>query len=445
MENSKIIKLTAENIKRIQAVEITPSGDLVIIGGRNGQGKTSVLDSIMYALGGRDTMPSMPVRFGQERGLIEVDLGDLIVRRTVLQNGGGSLSVSAKDGTPQKSPQAILDALVGKMAFDPLEFSRLKQADQSATLRALAGLDFTKDDADKAALFNERTNVNRNLQSAKARVASMQRFDGVGASEQSSESVLMEQSEAISFNALNAEKRNQLERGEAFVTSRNAEIQANKDAQEDCDRQIQEVQSRIAALKTASKALLEKRNQAAEKVLSLKSECAKLADRDISGFSTKLREVESTNQKVRANLAHAEADKLVKETTSKANELTKKIEAIDRKKDNAVKSAKFPVEGLGFTSNGSVAFNGIPLDQASSAEQLRVSVAIGLALNPKLRVLLIRDGSLLDSESMALVAKSAKAANAQIWVERVGTDGNTAVVIEDGLVQEQPKSELESK
>ena len=99
-------------------------------------------------------------------------------------------------------------------------------------------------------------------------------------------------------------------------------------------------------------------------------------------------------------------------------------------------AAAFPVVGLGFNDNG-VTFNGVPFSQASSAEQLRVSVAMGLALNPTLRVVLIRDGSLLDDDSLAMVATMAAEKDSQVWIERVGHGEETSVVIEDGAVMAQ--------
>ena len=102
-----------------------------------------------------------------------------------------------------------------------------------------------------------------------------------------------------------------------------------------------------------------------------------------------------------------------------------------------ISKAAYPVAGLGFDQLGGVTFNGLPFSQASTAEQLRVSVAIGLALNPQLRVLLIRDGSLLDDDSMKMVAKMAAKADAQVWIERVEIDGQVSVVIEDGAIKDQ--------
>ena len=115
--------------------------------------------------------------------------------------------------------------------------------------------------------------------------------------------------------------------------------------------------------------------------------------------------------------------------------LTEEIDRIDSEKARAIRDAKYPIEGLGFDVNG-VTLNGIPFSQSSSAQQLKVSVAIGLALNPSLRVLLIRDGSLLDEKSLAMLGQMAEKAGAQVWVERVGVDDHTSVVIEDGQAWE---------
>ena len=100
----------------------------------------------------------------------------------------------------------------------------------------------------------------------------------------------------------------------------------------------------------------------------------------------------------------------------------------------AIAAAKMPVAGLGF-GDGVVTYNDIPFDQASSAEQLRVSLAIAMAANPKLRVIRIEDGSLLDEDSLAQIAAMAKDHDYQVWIERVETSGKVGFVIEDGHVK----------
>ena len=114
--------------------------------------------------------------------------------------------------------------------------------------------------------------------------------------------------------------------------------------------------------------------------------------------------------------------------------MTKQIADLDAKKKDALASAEFPVDGLGFNEHG-VTFQDVPFEQASSAEQIRVSIAMAISGNPKLRVMRIMDGSLLDDENLGMIAASAAEHDMQVWVERVGTGAEIGVIIEDGAVQ----------
>ena len=99
----------------------------------------------------------------------------------------------------------------------------------------------------------------------------------------------------------------------------------------------------------------------------------------------------------------------------------------------AITAAQMPIEGISF-GEGEVLFNGLPFVQSSSAQQLRVSVAIAMAANPKLRVLRIKDGSLLDESNLALIAEMAERDDYQVWIERVDASGKVGIVMEDGAV-----------
>jgi hypothetical protein len=116
------------------------------------------------------------------------------------------------------------------------------------------------------------------------------------------------------------------------------------------------------------------------------------------------------------------------EAAKAAKEAQAAVDAAREARAREVAAARMPVENLGVDC-GKLTLGGIPLRQASTSEQLRVAVALGLAANPKLRVVLIRDGSLLDDDAMLALRE----VDAQIWVERVGGEGAT-VVIEDGEV-----------
>ena len=113
--------------------------------------------------------------------------------------------------------------------------------------------------------------------------------------------------------------------------------------------------------------------------------------------------------------------------------MTEKIEDIDQRKKDLLKTAAFPINGLSFDKDG-VLLNGLPLSQVSTSEQIRVSLSMGMALRPGLRVMLIQDGSLLDAESRAIVEKMAEEYQMQVWIETVDEEGTAAILIEDGEV-----------
>ena len=141
-------------------LKITPEGNLVVIGGMNDQGKTSTIDSIAMAFGGKKYIPPKPVRKGAKKATIVAETEDLIITRTMTKDGGGSLKVSTKDGQVHQSPQAVLDALTGQLTFDPLMFSRMKVDKQLETLKELVGLDFTELESKRKTLYDNRSEIN---------------------------------------------------------------------------------------------------------------------------------------------------------------------------------------------------------------------------------------------------------------------------------------------
>ena len=149
----------------------------------------------------------------------------------------------------------------------------------------------------------------------------------------------------------------------------------------------------------------------------------------------RLEGLEATNAAIRSNNT-ARAKAAERQRLREAYEsLTKRIQAIDERKAQALAAAVFPVEGLGFDDTD-VTYQGVPLSQASSAEQIRVSVAMAMALNPELRVLRIMDGSLLDSDAMEAIRAQVADGDFQVWIERVGDADDGAVIIEDGQVSQ---------
>lgn len=147
----------------------------------------------------------------------------------------------------------------------------------------------------------------------------------------------------------------------------------------------------------------------------------------------KLSNAETINRAVEANAKRATAEAKVRTLDAESKGMTDQLEAIEEERRQRISAANFPVEGLGFSDSG-VTYRGLPFRQASTAQQLRISVAVAVAMNPKLRVFLVRDGSLLDEESMAILHSLAKEHDCQLWIEDRECRDPATLVIEDGAI-----------
>ena len=417
----KILKLQAENVKRIHAVEINPDGNMVIIGGRNGQGKSSVLDSIMYAFAGKREICGKPLRDGTDEGTVTVNLDNgLIAKRTFKADGSSKIEVYKEDGAKYSSPQGMLDGLYSSLGFDPLAFIRLESRKQLETLRKIVGLDFSELDAKRNGLYSQRTTVNRDVTNLKGQVSNMPWHEEVPESEVSIYELIEQLDKAKATNAENENSRR-------YVSSIESNVQQTQERIDDIDRQIETLKLQKAEMQESLKVDFDNLKEA-------KAEAANLQDIDTTQIEARIRNAEVVNQKVRENQAVKNAKARLAEAMKESENLTTEIEKVDNAKALLLTEAKFPVEGLMFNED-SVLFNGVPFDQASSAEQLRVSAAMAAAMNPELRIMLIRDGSLLDDDSMQLLAEFAEQNDFQIWLEAVSTDaGKCSVILEDGRV-----------
>lgn len=433
----KIVNLQVENIKKIKAIDITPDGNMVIISGENEQGKTTVLDSIWWAIGGTKNIQDEPLRTGADKGKIVLDLGDMIATRKFTKRGS-TLEVTNKEGMSYKSPQAVLDKLISRFSFDIQEFA---QADKKAQVETLLSIVEIPIDPVKLAeisgvkvdeslnplemlnkayktVFDERTIVNRELDKAKKKLEDMPKA---------------EPAEAVSITELVAEKdglekvNRENERQRKVVTDKEAEINQMESAAEvirqkinDLQKQLDDKERDIAHAKTT----LGKQQEL----------IAKLKDNDLTEINAKIANADETNRKAKAYTDYQDAVKSRDDSQAEADSYTAKLDAIKAYKDELMGQVKFPIDGLGF-ANGGVTFQGLPLDQASDARKLEVSCAIAMAKNATLKVLRINNGSLLDSKHMAIIEQMAKDRDYQVWIEKVDESGKVGIVIEDGAVK----------
>ena len=199
---------------------------------------------------------------------------------------------------------------------------------------------------------------------------------------------------------------------------------------------MEEMRARAAALKEqidklrAELSSLAEQGKAQADLVDSLGECPAIA-----GIEQRINSIQETNAIVRAAREYRTVKAMADKVRHESEALTQKMESLELAKAQGFARAQFPVKGLAFDAEG-VVFNGIPFQQCSSAEQVRIAVAVAAALNPKIRVIRIADGSLLDSASMAEIERLAKEHDMQIWIERVDESGGVGIVIEDGAVRE---------
>ncbi len=431
----KITQLRVENFKRIGIVEIEPSGPTVVVAGRNAQGKSSALDAIACALGGTRLAPQRPIRDGADTATVTVTTDDGMTVTRTWTASGSTLKVENAEGMGVRSPQAWLDKRIGALSFDPLGFLRDKPADQVARLRELAGVDTRAIDAEHAAAFEARTAVNRDGKALAARVEAMPYHDGA---ESISTAAVLAEIEAANVKAQQVRDVS-AEAARLRTDAGRHEYRAEMSA-----RQMADIAAQIEALNKRAAQASDERSNALAAAADLRARAAKLGSDaelievpDVAPLRAKLATAEAQNQKVRENADRARLTAELDALRQKSGELSAKLGELTARKASMLAEAKMPIDGIGFGGDG-VTHQGVPLSQASSAEQLRVSTAMGLAANPHLRVILIREGSLLDEDGLRAVSEMAETADAQVWVEVVGSGPVGAVVIEDGAVKVTP-------
>lgn len=399
----KVVSLTAENFKRLRAVEITPDGNTVVISGRNAQGKSSVLDAIWAALGGGHAAKGTPrpIRDGADQASVTLDLGDLKVTRR-WTGDKTTLRVESAEGARYGSPQQMLDGLVGRLSFDPLAFAQQDEKSQLATLLSLVELPFDPAtlDGQRRALYEDRTVIGREVKLLEGNLAGVPETpDDVPDAEVSVAEVMREIQDAqrlVSQDAAARDRHSQAEAKVAELRRLFAEAKAELDA----------AAAAVAALPDVP---------------------------DLDALQTRAETAEQTNRLVRAAAERRRLEQLLEAKRGEYDAHTEKIAQLDREKADAVAAARMPIDGLGFDDEG-VTYRGVPFKQASAAEQLRVSLAMAMALNPDIRVVRITDGSLLDSDNLRLIEEMAADRDFQVWIERVDESGAMGVLIEDGEV-----------
>lgn len=407
MQGVHITSLELENVKKVKAVALEPAAaGLTVIGGRNGAGKTSVLDAIAWALGGEKFRPDAAKRSGSVLDpMLRVQLSNGL---TVTRKGPkGALTVT--DETGRRSGQQLLNSFIEVLALDLPRFLGASDKERAAILLNLLGLQDQLDalEREERAKYDTRLQTGRDRDQARHHADSLDYYPDAGAPV--SVTALTEKlKEAQAVNAENEDKRRRVESLRATA---------------------EDLMNRIA--------LLQDQLNSTEACLDMAVEdAAGLKDQDTDGILQQIQAADEINAKVRVNAARTEADQRASLLADEYDALTGEIEDIRARRAALLEGADMPLEGLS-VQEGVLTYQGQPWSCMSSAEQLRAATAIVARLKPECRFVLVDKLEQMDTDTLRQFGAWAAEQGLQVIGTRVSTGGECTVIIEDGEIAEE--------
>lgn len=435
----KVTEVKSENFKKLEAIDIKLDGKTVTVQGPNGAGKSSFIDAVWIALTGKD-VPAEPIRVGEKQASIEVTVKDedgseFIVEKQFHQRKPNALIVrqyteEGRLGAPEKSPQAFLDNKLGKISFDPFEFIHKTPREQKKFLMDLLGLDFSEIDSKKACLLEEKKTVASDIKKLEGQFESLPKFTGDFTKEKDLSEVTAKQAEQQKARETITTKESNInrievdiERARLTLTQINDEIVKVKD-------QLKSLEERKTKGEEFHKGLFVELTNAKHDLEQVKPLAEKVLAEDITTLVT---EIQEHNKKVQIV---AQKNKIITETKAlnkKLEDLEDELETVEDQRKAVLAASPMPDPKLSFTEDG-LLYDGLPFteEQLNHAKIIEVGIGIQMALNPKLRIMRIKDASMLDSKTLTIIKKLAVDKDYQLFIERVADTKEIGFIIEEG-------------
>lgn len=424
----KINKLEIENVKRVKAVKIKPTANgLTIVGGKNNQGKTSVLDAICWALGGDRYRPSEPQREGS---VIPPHLHIVMSNGLVVERKGKNSDLKVIDPTGRKGGQQLLNEFVEQLALDLPKFMQANGKEKANTLLQIIGVGNQLHELElkEQEIYNRRHAIGQIADQKKKFAAEMPYHPDAPKEPISASELIRQQQEILARNGENQRKRDRLK-----------EITQAKERMMD---EAQKINEEIKRLQAKYDALVNDINLAIkDESIALKT-VAELQDESTTELEANIANIEAINIKVRANLDKEKAEEDAKHYTDQYAALTTELNKVRQAKIDLLNGADLPLPGLSVV-DGELTYNGFKWDNMSSSDQLKVSVAIIRKLNPKCGFVLLDKLEQMDLDTLREFGAWLEAEGLQAIATRVSTGPECEIIIEDGYVKgdEQPAQE----
>jgi len=405
MEMQMAIKqLKIENFMKIEALDITPPEDIVILEGKNGAGKTSVHMGIVSALLGGREIPNDPIKHGKDHAMVEVDLGEQVVTLKITAKGTYLKVKDKATGKEIASPQKWLDERIGKIAFDPVAFLDEDPKKQRQIILDLVGINTEKLDNRYKEVFEERTIIGRDVK----------RLEGAWSSS------------TYSGEELPTEELN--------IVDLTNEIQGMMETMRGYNRLIEKQATYKEDIKS-QQGKLDLLNEGLSNLETAIGEYGAVPSQsEVHALQLKITTAEETNSKIRDNRVLDKTREEMIEVQKNYEAKSSQLEAIANAKKKLLATAKLPIAGLEIADD-CIKYKGNTIAQISSGEGIMVSAAIAKALNPTCKIMRVREWFRLDPDNQQIIRQMAKDEGYQVWSELVSGEQSQGIYIEDGKVR----------
>lgn len=416
----KINQLELENVKRIKAVALAPSETgLTIIGGRNGQGKTSVLDAIAWALGGEKYRPSQAQRMGS---VLPPHLKLTLSNGLTVERGGKNGALKVLDPSGRKGGQQILNEFVEQLALDLPKFLQASEKEKAEILLQVIGVGdrLTELDRQASEIYNRRHAIGQIADQKTKFAREMPDWPDVPEEPVSAGDLIRQQQEILARNGENQRKRSEAAR-----------------ISEEYNRQY----GKVKALETELAEAMAKLDRLTKDLDTAQKSAADLQDESTAELEENIRSIEEINVKVRANLDKAKAEEDAQACRDQYDGLTRELESVRAQRQDLLRGAALPLEGLS-VDDGRLTYQGKNWDSMSGSDQLKAATAIVRAVNPRCGFVLLDKLEQMDLDTLRDFGAWLEGEGLQVIATRVSTGGECSVIIEDGMVTAAEKPEF---
>ena len=415
----KINKLEIENVKRIRAVKIEPTQNgLTVIGGNNNQGKTSVLDSIAWALGGENFRPTEAMRHGSN---VPPNLKIVMNNGLVVERKGKNSSLKVTDPSGEKAGQTLLNTFVETLALNLPKFMESSGKEKANTLLKIIGVGdkLLLLEKEEKELYNQRLTIGQ-IADQKEKYAKEQVYYAEAPKDLISPTDLIKkQQEVLARNGENQRKREKVSQYQQSVAFLNQEVLVMREQLQKKEAELEEAKASLnVALMTAQD----------------------IHDESTAELENSIANIEEINRKVRANLDKEKAEEDAKEYRKQYTELTEKIEKTRTKKQDLLNAAELPLPELS-VKEGELIYKGQKWDNMSGSDRLKVSTAIVRKLNPECGFVLLDKLEQMDMATLKEFGEWLEKEGLQAIAKRVSTGDECSIIIEDGYVVGQETAE----